>query len=62
MWIVSTDEFEPCMQTFKDERSARLGYQEFITEREFGGRVYRIYLAEVKEFSGEPAEFRGRDG
>lgn len=58
MWIVSTDEFDPCMQVFKTEVKARMGYQEFIAQRELDGRVYRVYLAEVKEFSGEAAPFR----
>lgn len=62
MWIVTTDEFDPCMQEFETEVDARMGYQEFILERHISGRKYRVYLAEVKEFSGEKAAWRvGRD-
>ncbi|WP_088832754.1 hypothetical protein [Paenibacillus tyrfis] len=58
MWIVSTDEFDATTQEFEDERMARLVYQEYITERHFSGGSYRIYLAEVKEYDGCPADWK----
>ncbi|MCM3272125.1 hypothetical protein [Paenibacillus elgii] len=61
MWIVTTDEFDSTTQVFETEEEAKAAYDEFVTEREYAGDNYRVFLAEVKQMSDSPEPWRMED-
>lgn len=53
MWIVTTDEMDASTEEFDTEEGAIKVYRQWVEAKETN-RNYRIYIAEVKEYFGNP--------
>ncbi|OBZ15198.1 hypothetical protein A8L34_29510 [Bacillus sp. FJAT-27264] len=58
MWVVTTDQHDAITQVLETEDMALAAYEEFVTEREFAGETYRVFMAKVQKVSDTPEPWR----